>query len=170
MPFLHFFQFRVFWQPYQNVVKRLFLVHISTVCQFWSLTRTKRLKKWKFSFENLNQNKLYFPILVSDQKSIKIISPNRIEGGFFWIFLFIYDIQHCFICRPSDSTVSEDAGIEPMTLSYIYIKNVPIHHDEWLDWWGTKYSLSLVSWWATDGSNFQLGWVGGGRGHKINEK
>ncbi len=23
----------------------------------------------------------------------------------------MYDIQHCFICRPSDSTVSEDAGI-----------------------------------------------------------
>jgi hypothetical protein len=22
-------------------------------------------------------------------------------------------IRHCFICRPSDSTVSEDAGIEP---------------------------------------------------------
>ncbi len=22
-------------------------------------------------------------------------------------------IQHCFICRPTDSTVSEDAGIEP---------------------------------------------------------
>jgi hypothetical protein len=34
------------------------------------------------------------------------------KGGFFWIFLFfVYDIQHCFICRPSDSTVSEDAGI-----------------------------------------------------------
>ncbi len=25
----------------------------------------------------------------------------------------MYDIQYCFICRPSDSTVSEDAGIEP---------------------------------------------------------
>jgi hypothetical protein len=25
----------------------------------------------------------------------------------------MYDIQHCFICRPTDSTVSEDAGIEP---------------------------------------------------------
>ncbi len=25
----------------------------------------------------------------------------------------MYDIQHCFICRPSDSTVPEDAGIEP---------------------------------------------------------
>ncbi len=26
-------------------------------------------------------------------------------------------IQHCFICRPSDSTVSEDAGIEPRTVA-----------------------------------------------------
>ncbi len=24
----------------------------------------------------------------------------------------MYFIQHCFICRPADSTVSEDAGIE----------------------------------------------------------
>jgi hypothetical protein len=30
-----------------------------------------------------------------------------------WIFLCMYYIQHCFICHPSDSTVSEDAGIEP---------------------------------------------------------
>jgi hypothetical protein len=27
------------------------------------------------------------------------------------------DIQHCFICRPSDSTLSEDAGIEPRTVA-----------------------------------------------------
>jgi hypothetical protein len=26
-------------------------------------------------------------------------------------------IQHCVICRPSDSTVSEDAGIEPRTVA-----------------------------------------------------
>ncbi len=25
----------------------------------------------------------------------------------------MYFIQHCFICRPSASTVSEDSGIEP---------------------------------------------------------
>jgi hypothetical protein len=31
----------------------------------------------------------------------------------------MYDIQHCFICRPSDSTVSEDAGIEPRTVTTI---------------------------------------------------
>ncbi len=27
----------------------------------------------------------------------------------------MYDIQYCFICRPSDSTMSKDAGIEPRT-------------------------------------------------------
>ncbi len=33
-----------------------------------------------------------------------------------WIFLFMFVIQHCFICRPSDSIMSEDAGIEPRTI------------------------------------------------------
>jgi hypothetical protein len=34
------------------------------------------------------------------------------------IFIFsMYCIQHCFICRPSDSTVSEDAAIEPRTVA-----------------------------------------------------
>jgi hypothetical protein len=30
--------------------------------------------------------------------------------------IFLYFIQHCFICHSSDSTVSEDAGIEPRTV------------------------------------------------------
>jgi hypothetical protein len=29
----------------------------------------------------------------------------------------MYCIQHCFICCPSDSTVSEDARIEPRTVA-----------------------------------------------------
>ncbi len=29
--------------------------------------------------------------------------------------MYRYCVQNCFICRPSDSTVSEDAGIEPRT-------------------------------------------------------
>jgi hypothetical protein len=33
--------------------------------------------------------------------------------------LHIYFLQHCFICRPSDSTVSEDAGIEPRTVATV---------------------------------------------------
>jgi hypothetical protein len=43
------------------------------------------------------------PAKKSDWKSFS-------QGDFFMFF-----IQHCFICRPSDSTVSEDAGIEPRT-------------------------------------------------------
>ncbi len=33
-------------------------------------------------------------------------------------FFFMYVIQHCFICHPSDSTVSEEAGIDPRTACY----------------------------------------------------
>jgi len=29
----------------------------------------------------------------------------------------MYFIQHCFICSPSDSIMSEDAGIEPSTVA-----------------------------------------------------
>jgi hypothetical protein len=36
-------------------------------------------------------------------------------GDFF--FFCSYNIQHCFICRPSDSTVPTDAGIEPRTVA-----------------------------------------------------
>ena len=42
---------------------------------------------------------------------------NQFLTGFFCIFSCMYFIQHCFICRPSDSTVSEDAGIEPRTVA-----------------------------------------------------
>ncbi len=38
-----------------------------------------------------------------------------LTGGFFGFFCYVL-IQHCFICHPSDSTVSEDAGIEPRTV------------------------------------------------------
>jgi hypothetical protein len=38
---------------------------------------------------------------------------KKVKGDFFVFLNFMYDIQHCFICRPSDSTVPEDAGIEP---------------------------------------------------------
>ncbi len=36
---------------------------------------------------------------------------------FFIFFLFMYVIQHCFICRPSVFTESEDAGLEPRTVA-----------------------------------------------------
>jgi hypothetical protein len=40
------------------------------------------------------------------------------QGEFFWdLVLCMYFIQHCFVCRPLDSTVSEDAEIEPRTVA-----------------------------------------------------
>jgi hypothetical protein len=39
----------------------------------------------------------------------------RVKGDFFIFFLFMYDIQHCFM--PSDSPVSKDAGIERRTVA-----------------------------------------------------
>jgi hypothetical protein len=47
---------------------------------------------------------------------LSMTAPDTLCSFFFWgggNFIFLYYIQHCFICRPSDSTVSEDAGIEP---------------------------------------------------------
>ncbi len=46
----------------------------------------------------------------------RITTFRKLTVGFVKIF-YMYFIQHCFICRPSDSTVSEDAGIEPMTVA-----------------------------------------------------
>jgi hypothetical protein len=42
---------------------------------------------------------------------------GKLKGDFVGFFLSMYDIQHCFIWRPSDSTVWEDAGIEPRTVA-----------------------------------------------------
>ncbi len=43
--------------------------------------------------------------------------PENSKREIYFYFLFMCVIQHCFICRPSDSTVSEDAGIEPRTVA-----------------------------------------------------
>ncbi len=56
---------------------------------------------------------------IKDKTSIVIILNFNyviLKGDFFFFFLFMFVIQHCFICRPSDSNVSEDAGIEPRTV------------------------------------------------------
>ncbi len=40
---------------------------------------------------------------------------NTKKREFFYLFFFIYVIQNCFICRPSDYTLSEDAVIQHRT-------------------------------------------------------
>jgi hypothetical protein len=39
------------------------------------------------------------------------------QTGIFLNFFYFFYYIHCLICRPSDSTVSEDAGIEPRTVA-----------------------------------------------------
>jgi hypothetical protein len=54
------------------------------------------------------------------QNEAKKSKRNKIEqnfGGIFRVFLLMYVIQHCFICCPSDSTVSEDAGNATLALT-----------------------------------------------------
>ncbi len=48
-------------------------------------------------------------------------SPKQSVGKWFllkrdFVFVCMYLIQHCFICRPSDSSVSENAGMEPRSI------------------------------------------------------
>jgi hypothetical protein len=40
----------------------------------------------------------------------------------------MYDIQHCFVCRPSDFIVSEDAGIEPRAVATAAMTVRRSHH------------------------------------------
>ncbi len=42
---------------------------------------------------------------------------HLLKGVVLDFFFFYVLIQHGFICCPSDRTVSEDAGIEPMTVA-----------------------------------------------------
>jgi hypothetical protein len=48
-----------------------------------------------------------------------------LKGGifldFFGFFLFMYVVPHCFICRPSGSTVSEDAWIEQRVVATLLL-------------------------------------------------
>jgi hypothetical protein len=49
--------------------------------------------------------------------------------------LCTYIIQHCFIRRPSDSTVSEDAGIEPRTVASLALARSHPHRTAVLAEW-----------------------------------
>ena len=47
------------------------------------------------------------------------------QANFICFYVLQYVIQHCFICRPSHSTVVEDAGIEPRIVATC---RIPIRH------------------------------------------
>jgi hypothetical protein len=65
---------------------------------------------------------------------MKYLTPSSFLEGIvldFFMYVQMYVIQHYFICRHSDSTLSEDAGIEPWTVSTLYWQ--PGAVTTWLD-------------------------------------
>jgi hypothetical protein len=54
---------------------------------------------------------------MSLKKFLQFFSSSFSKGDFCGFFISLYVIQHCFFYRPSDSTVSKDAGIEPRTVT-----------------------------------------------------
>ncbi len=62
----------------------------------------------------------------------------------------MYDIQHFFICRPSDFTVSEDAEIELRTVATTALAVIRSNHSAWSHpfntwyWKGHKLRASII--------------------------
>ncbi len=54
----------------------------------------------------------------SRYESVSVSILNNYKRGTFFIFPLY--IQHCFIGQPPDSTVSEDAGMEPRTIDTLH--------------------------------------------------
>jgi hypothetical protein len=74
---------------------------------------------------SLDLRKFFFFFISAVKVHLQIAIIERSKKTFLKedIFLcFQYFIQHCFICRASDSTVPEDAGIEPHTALPLPIK------------------------------------------------
>ncbi len=62
--------------------------------------------------------------LLKSSMNSALCHPRKTFGKDIVNFLtrfFMYFIQHCFLCHPSDSTVSEDTGIEPRTAAIFSI-------------------------------------------------
>ena len=82
-----------------------------------SCQSTLHRSQWKFIFPI---GYISFRIRLDSMLKLiwNYINPNGFAvRGIFLDFFSMYCIQHCFICRPSDSAVSEDAGIEPRTVA-----------------------------------------------------
>jgi hypothetical protein len=68
----------------------------------------------------------------------KVTSIINVFSCFLYIILQLclpgfLRIQHCFICHPSDSTVSEDGGIEPRNVATLALAVRRSKHDDYLN-------------------------------------
>jgi hypothetical protein len=84
----------------------IFERYFFTVIEFCKLTNLRQ--KYVTSFLIISQRNYPHFLL----HSLRFGPANVSYFGLDYMFF----IQHCFICRPSDSTVSEDAGIKHRTV------------------------------------------------------
>ncbi len=121
------------WGPVDSLLAPAGQLHGSPVkVQVPTLFFSTRIRqsKWEFRIDQLLISLIPSPYLslpTSWQLQVEMVQSESIASRNSNTFIlsycqwliscFMYDIQHCFICRPSDSTVSEDAGIEPRTVA-----------------------------------------------------
>jgi hypothetical protein len=80
------------------------------ICTVASWAYKRHLLKIKCVHSSLNVNILASTSVPFRPTTVQV--PNLADNSA-WLNYFMYLIQHYIICRASDSTVSEDAGIEP---------------------------------------------------------
>jgi hypothetical protein len=92
-------------------------VDLITVPVWYSLGRSDHFVFNKSSVNRLITTKLLSSHIcfydrvdkLNDFIYFNVDGPHQ-NRGIFWIFFYFNFIRHCFICRPSGSTASEDAG------------------------------------------------------------
>jgi len=93
-------------------------MHILKITFFYVLyTILVKICEWAIKILLQKATKLpeIFPLMCIWEKK-GLSSLATFLKGFFWNY-FLPNNQHCFICHPSYSTVSEDDGIEPTAVA-----------------------------------------------------
>jgi hypothetical protein len=109
--------------------KIFFPINIHVLLRSWARSSAKKVLK-SFTFSKVTLKNFYMGSFLPSLGSIFLLLPTLIlfhqilnttqyvlKGACLDFTFFIYVIQHCFICRPSESTGSEDAGSEPRTVA-----------------------------------------------------
>ncbi len=108
--------------------------YICEIYPFFSLDTSEYLERLAVSaniasvqvkVQSYNSGRVVFDWAIPVPKKIIYLLHVPLEKMFFFFKYFLgdffsfcsYNIQHCFICRPSDSTVPTDARIEPRTVA-----------------------------------------------------